>query len=969
MTATPTFAVEQLLLEEPFLRSLARTLLAEEADEVVQQTWLQALGHRGAPVLEPRLWLARIARNVAHNLRRSGARRVLHEREAARQDCVPSSTDLLEREERRRSLVFAVDRLPPTLRTVVLLRYFDNLQPREIAKELGLSVTAVSNRLLRGLALLRQRLDAEHGGDRRAWLVPLVPFAAGRPGGVSALGVTTAGVLLMTMQTKMLSAVAVLLLAGLAFWGCADLWSTVPFVGAGSLPPTTSLRADLPHQSKLVQAADVVQRTEVESAMTVQNKTVLLVHATYGDDHAPIPDLVLTVGRLGEEGRVGPCRLRTDAQGNARFENLVTGPIRIWSNRDHSQDAEVRAGEVIEVDYVLPPEIDVAGIVVDRDGLPVPGAEVHLGTPAYPGMDAAHAATADADGRFALRCCFNPSLVGARAAGHAPSSLQLLYGKKGAKFDVRVELPGPGGDVEGIVVGPDNSPVADAMVRIGTGNLDSLQPTNPGDPPLPAQVRTDLEGHFRAVGLIEGEHPVVVRAVGLAPWTGTCRVTTREVSLLSVALGEGVSLAGVVRSSEGTPVPQANVSVGEEGELTYYRTRSGADGAFHLDGLPPAEFALDVKHQEFGKAAMKLRGTAGETLKCDIRLSLGLVLRGRLLTDSGEVVPRATVYASAAPGDGEARWDAGVRVDAEGRFVIDNCPDGRAISVRAEGEGIEALRGVFVDPRAGELLLRAQKAAPLPPASARVLGTFVLADGKPAANIMLSVNRSLTATDENGHFEAGPLVPGTARVSINLDELPQFRSQRELAADAVWDLGTVRLAGGTILARLEGNAEGAHLGLYDQQRVWITNLDTGTSPFRSKIVSPGLYRLLVSGPEIAAMALPVEVRENVETIVDVRPQRGVARRIEFHWPGGSQNDMLRLDVTIANGADLVLKAFVTNLHAPPVLACRLAPGNYTVTAAMMSMFPHAGSQGEGVSGRAEITVVEGAETTVRVTVR
>jgi len=296
MTAPPLLGVEQLLAEEPFLRSLARTLVGDEADEVVQQTWVQALGHQGGPVRETRHWLARIARNVAHNLRRSAGRRCLHERRAAGDEGVPSSAELHEREERRRSLVFAVDRLPAPLRTVVLLRYFDNLPPREIAQRLGVTAAAVSNRLLRALALLRQRLDAQHAGDRRAWLLPLVPFAAGRPGAVGVFGATTAGVLLMTIQTKVLSAVGALLLAGLVLWAVADAWSAVPAVGQGAAPPANAVSADFPINTAPVQPADVVQRTLDAPVVPVQAKTVLLVHATYGDDHASVPTCCSSLG-------------------------------------------------------------------------------------------------------------------------------------------------------------------------------------------------------------------------------------------------------------------------------------------------------------------------------------------------------------------------------------------------------------------------------------------------------------------------------------------------------------------------------------------------------------------------------------------------------------------------------------------------------------------------------------------------
>src|SRR5262252_8970869 len=156
VTTPPSEGLQRLLDEGRFVRMLARTLIADEADEVVQLTWLRAIQHGGGDVAEPRSWLARIVRNVAANVRRRRARRRHHETEAAACMLVPSSADLAVREEQRRILVAAVDGLPARLRAVVLLRYFEGLPPRRIAAELGIPVTAAWNRLREGLQVLRK---------------------------------------------------------------------------------------------------------------------------------------------------------------------------------------------------------------------------------------------------------------------------------------------------------------------------------------------------------------------------------------------------------------------------------------------------------------------------------------------------------------------------------------------------------------------------------------------------------------------------------------------------------------------------------------------------------------------------------------------------------------------------------------------------------------------------------------------
>ncbi|HEU4420839.1 MAG TPA: sigma-70 family RNA polymerase sigma factor, partial [Planctomycetota bacterium] len=177
MPAEPERDLSRLLAEESFVRELARQLVAGDADEVVQQTWLRAVQKGGHGVEQPRHWLARVLRNVAANLRRDDRRRTGRVRAAAPAGFVPSSAELAEREEQRRELVAAVDALPVALRSVVLLRWFDGQPPRRIAKALGLPAATVSSQLHRALALLRARLDQAHGGNRRAWVAPLLPFA------------------------------------------------------------------------------------------------------------------------------------------------------------------------------------------------------------------------------------------------------------------------------------------------------------------------------------------------------------------------------------------------------------------------------------------------------------------------------------------------------------------------------------------------------------------------------------------------------------------------------------------------------------------------------------------------------------------------------------------------------------------------------------------------------------------------
>jgi RNA polymerase sigma-70 factor (ECF subfamily) len=63
----------------------------------------------------------------------------------------------------QRAVVDAVLALPEPCRVAVLLRFFDELPPREIAERVGAPVETVRTRIKRGIELLRTRLAGQLG--------------------------------------------------------------------------------------------------------------------------------------------------------------------------------------------------------------------------------------------------------------------------------------------------------------------------------------------------------------------------------------------------------------------------------------------------------------------------------------------------------------------------------------------------------------------------------------------------------------------------------------------------------------------------------------------------------------------------------------------------------------------------------------------------------------------------------------
>jgi len=186
--------IERLLDDSSWLNTLARSLVLDEsqADDVVQEAWLSTI--RRPPPLLTRAWLAGVVRNLARLTIRRDSLRKRHERHAARSESdgrIPAHT--LERIELQRKVIDLVMGLEDPYRSTILLRYFEEMSTRQVARHQGVPDATVRSRLQRGLGMLRARLDRLHGGHRQAWCLVLAPWILGEalsPASAAAGGAT-----------------------------------------------------------------------------------------------------------------------------------------------------------------------------------------------------------------------------------------------------------------------------------------------------------------------------------------------------------------------------------------------------------------------------------------------------------------------------------------------------------------------------------------------------------------------------------------------------------------------------------------------------------------------------------------------------------------------------------------------------------------------------------------------------------
>src|SRR5262245_52820806 len=192
---------ETWLQHGAWLARFARALVANESelDDVVQQTFAQALAQPPRHARNLRGWLGAIARNVVRTRARSDSARVAREVALPPPPPVETPDQAVERAELRRRVVEAVLALSEPYRSTVILRFFEEQEVAAIARLTKTGEDTVRTRIRRGVARVRELLErkvvdeakgsADEGAAVRALLyVHLREIAASAPPSAGAGG-------------------------------------------------------------------------------------------------------------------------------------------------------------------------------------------------------------------------------------------------------------------------------------------------------------------------------------------------------------------------------------------------------------------------------------------------------------------------------------------------------------------------------------------------------------------------------------------------------------------------------------------------------------------------------------------------------------------------------------------------------------------------------------------------------------
>lgn len=935
---TPTDPAEALLVHDAFVRALARSLLADRhaAEDVAQDTWLAAL-RRGAAAAEMPRWLAGVVRKRASKHLRTQERRARRERDAARNEGMPSGEEILEREAVRTQVVQAVLALEDPYRESVLLRFFEGLSPRAIAALQGVPVETVRTRLKRALELLRVRLDREHGGGREAWSAALVPWAYPGSAGLGAAGLALPAQLALGAGGLVL--IALLVLRALDDAPVAPL-ANAPASATGVTPTLVPLGTGRSPRTP------VRDELAPEPPARIAAKTGALRASVRWSDGTPAAGIQ---ARL-ESGRVESPYFRarrgaTDVQGVLSLAALLPGPATLVLDRAFWQRVEIEAGAEATLELTLPRGFDVEGLVVDRTGMPVGGAELWLSD--MNAFTGSFVGTTGADGRFELRSCRRGQELGAFARGHAPALLTSLGDEEGARVSVRLVLLGPGGEVTGRVRGPAGEPVADAQVLVGSEEQEFRRVFVPGEGELagtvaPARlVRTDTEGRFQALGVPPGRVPLAVRAEGYAVSRSEIVLDASGPAAVEVMLEREARVRGRVLDEHGAPVPNAWLGLrGRHGVLDPTCT-SAADGAYVLAGLAPGQNTLHARKSGGGSAQATFELGEGEERGWDAVVGLGLTLAGLVLDEGG--APLAGWNIDVA---GELRSEnpsyGSARTDAEGRFLVKSLADGPYRLT------LEAPRSPFAVLELGGLRAGGAECVIRVPTdrrpSVRVRGTVADTGGVVPENLALELAGSNIGlpceVDATGRFELGPLVPGSYVLRVRAQgHVEHVLGPHRLAPEEIWDLGRVVLepAGSLVVRALR--PEGAALAAWfrvrrvgDDGSFDLGPVEAEGGSWRRAALAPGRYALEVAGNGVASARVPFELRAGEERVLDIPLRAGLVREIRVQT--SAELGVTRVPLRVLDAAgELVVEEELYPL-APGVYRCSpaFAPGLYRVEA-------------------------------------
>ena len=144
---------QEAILRMCYLHLKDRSLAEDAVQETFLKIYRSMTDFRGES--HEKTWIMRIAINTCYDMNKSAWQRFMDKRITP--DMMPETGAPVQQEEE--NLVMNIMALPPKLRQVFVLYYYQGMSTLEISQSLGIAQSSVSNRLKRGREKLRRALE------------------------------------------------------------------------------------------------------------------------------------------------------------------------------------------------------------------------------------------------------------------------------------------------------------------------------------------------------------------------------------------------------------------------------------------------------------------------------------------------------------------------------------------------------------------------------------------------------------------------------------------------------------------------------------------------------------------------------------------------------------------------------------------------------------------------------------------
>ncbi|MEM8712105.1 MAG: sigma-70 family RNA polymerase sigma factor [Planctomycetota bacterium] len=830
-------ALERLLSEADWLYSCALRLGygPGAADDAVQETLLLA-AREGEP---GRGWLRTALRRRLGMDRRAASRRRAREALVARLEASEvSPSAALERVELGARVREAIQSLPLKDREVLVLRFFADMAPREIAETLGVSPNAVSSRLSRALAEVRRRLDpAEgHGASMFAWLTwpawlrPTKGRAVTSSTPSSTFPLPTLAVAALMKPIASITGVALLALLGSAW-----------LLGRGGASVEQPMPADDAHRSAPIAPVDLADESQKTATVAVDEVIDLREQAvleTALASEAPAASVELAVtGEVqitvteAETGRPAPgvfvelVRFHggphwnqkrsgtTDDGGTLTFSDLTPGRRyaylgRVGPTGDFaSEGVDIRAGETSKLTFVVDGQKKITGRVVDEWSRPVSDAAIWIGRGQGATVSGSIATTSDRSGRFEVPYASEMQMLSASAPGYAPSPSRALRFADDGSTDLVLTLGSRFGTVRGTVRGPKGRALEDVLITLGSAcrplRRDGKNTLKNWTVPL-RTVRSGPGGAFEFTHVPDGDHLLEARAPDSALFSRTVHVPDRGIAETAIELLAGGHLFGEVRYSDGRPAADAHLAfVYQSPLLGRVELTADQNGEYSVEHVTPGTRQIEISDSaQTAKILASVEILNGVDTRQDFIVTERPPLKGHAYSEAGEPLGEWLVTSTAVIDGATNGVSLGMQTGADGafefhpeageRFLLEVFAPGRwgrdpLLTLRDVEQDGQDLRLVISDDVMPSASLRGQV---VDEAGAAIQGAAIEVELKSSFPVFLEAE-----SDAGGFFNVQYLSEGACTITITakgratkvLEQARPFE-QREFR-----DLGQIKL--------------------------------------------------------------------------------------------------------------------------------------------------------------------------------